>query len=65
MSLCDTVFAVITAELGEEGHRGLGALGDEFAEHPVHRLTERRPLRRQLRGGNRSRTSESSANQRV
>ena len=39
-----TVFAVIAAELGKEGHRLLGALRDQFAEHPVQRLAERGAL---------------------
>ena len=49
MPLSHTVFAVIATELREEGDRGLGALGHEFAEHPVHGLPECRALRRQLR----------------
>ncbi len=35
-----TVFAVVPAELGKEGHRLLGALRDQFAVHPVQRVGE-------------------------
>ena len=35
-----TVFAVIPAKLGKKGHRLLGALGDQLAVHPVHRVGE-------------------------
>ena len=39
-----TVFAVIPAELSQEGHRFLGALGEEFAVHPVQGVGESGPL---------------------
>ena len=39
-----TVFAVIPAQLGEEGHRLLGALRDQLAVHPVQRMCESRSL---------------------
>ena len=48
MLFCHTVFAVIAAQLGQEGHRALRALGDELAEHPVHGLSERGALVVQL-----------------
>ena len=35
-----TVLAVVAAELGQKSHRLLGALGDQFAVHPVQRLGE-------------------------
>ena len=50
MPLCDTVFAVITAQLCQERHRLLGALGDELGEQPRHRLGERGSLRIHVRG---------------
>jgi len=39
-----TVFTVIAAELGEKGDRLGGALCDQFAVHPVHRVGESGPL---------------------
>ena len=35
-----TVFAVVPAELGQKGHRLVGALGDQFAVNPVQRVGE-------------------------
>jgi len=35
-----TVFAVILAELGKEGHRFLRALCDQFAVYPIQRVRE-------------------------
>jgi len=43
-----TVFAVIAAQLGEKGHRLLGALGDELAVHVVQGVGESGPLRSHL-----------------
>ncbi len=40
----DAVFAVVTAELGQEAHRRLGSLRHELPEHPVHGLAERGAL---------------------
>ena len=40
MSLRDTVFAVVTAQLSQERHRLLGALRDHLGEQPRHRLGE-------------------------
>jgi hypothetical protein len=39
-----TVFAVVPAELSQKGDRFLGALGDEFAVHPVQGVGESGPL---------------------
>ena len=44
MPLRDTVFAVVATQLSEERHRLLGALGDQLAEQPRHRLGERGAL---------------------
>ena len=64
MALGDTVFAVIAAQLSQEGHRLLGALVDELAEQPVSAWPN--TLRWvPMSGGNRSRTAMSMANQRV
>ena len=49
MALRDTVFAVVAAQLSEERHRLLGALGDQLGEQPRHRLGERGALRIHVR----------------
>jgi hypothetical protein len=61
MLLAHTVFPMIAAELGKERDRGVGPLGHQLTEHPVHGLTEDRPLVVEV--GNRSRTPVSMANQ--
>ena len=40
MALGDTVFAVIAAQLSQEGHRLVRALVDELSEQPSQRLAE-------------------------
>jgi hypothetical protein len=44
MILQHTVFAMITSELSQEGHRRLRALRKEFAENPAQRHAEDIPL---------------------
>ena len=64
--LCgDTVLAVVAAELSEERDRLLGALGDEFAEHPAQRLGERGCAGGPYRGGTDRAPTGSMANQQV
>ena len=44
MLLAHSVFPMIAAELGKERDRGVGPLGHQLTEHPVHGLTEDRSL---------------------
>ena len=44
VTLGHSVFAVVAAQLGEEGDGLVGALGDQLAEQPRHGLGEHRAL---------------------
>ena len=61
MALRDTVLAMVAAELGQEGHRLLGALVDELAEQPARACANTLNWLPRS-GGNRSRTAMSMAN---
>ena len=62
--LGDAVLAVVAAQLGEEGDRLLGALGDEFVTQPAQGVAE--DVRCfSMSGGNRSRAERSATNHRV
>jgi len=64
MSLCDTVFAVVAAQLGEERHRLSARWAINSENNHVIALANAARCAA-MPGGNRSRTEMSMANQRV